>query len=101
MGVRWDDYSAAGPAETYRVSSIWNVYETGTAFHGMLGTGFRAPSLAELFFPFGNAALRPERSRGWDFGVRQQLLDLIDHREQAALNLVLELRELPKPAAAE
>ena len=43
--------------------------------HSSLGTGFRAPALAELFFPFGNAALQPERSRGWDVGVNWQWLD--------------------------
>jgi vitamin B12 transporter len=47
------------------------VPRTGTAFHGSIGTGFRAPSLAENLFPFGNPDLLPEKSIGWDCGLRQ------------------------------
>ncbi len=76
-GVRWDDHSRAGPANTYRVTTIWNVGETGFAPHGSVGTGFRAPALSENFFgvtnPFGfaNGTLRPEKSFGWDAGLRK------------------------------
>ena len=73
-GHRWDDHSAAGHAETYRVTTRYIVPETGTSFHGSIGTGFRAPSLAENFFPFGNPNLRPETSKGWDYGLEQSLL---------------------------
>jgi vitamin B12 transporter len=79
-GVRWDDHSRAGPAQTYRFSSIYK-FETATSLHGTIATGFRAPALSENFFgvgnPFGfaNANLRPERSKGWDAGIRQEMLD--------------------------
>ena len=39
-----------------------------------MGTGFRAPALAENYFPGGNPDLRPEHSKGWDCGVDQILL---------------------------
>jgi len=76
VGVRWDDHSAAGQAETYRVTTLYDVQEVCGAFHGSLGTGFRAPALAENSpFAFGaNPGLRPERSKGWDLGWRQELL---------------------------
>jgi len=76
VGVRWDDHSAAGPVNTYRVTTLYKVLETGGAFHGSLGTGFRAPALAENSpVAFGaNPNLRPERSKGWDAGVRQEFL---------------------------
>lgn len=74
VGARWDDYSSAGPAETYRVTSAYNLRETATIFRASLGTGFRAPALAENLFLFGNPALLPEESKGWDVGVEQTLM---------------------------
>lgn len=75
VGVRFDDHSRAGPAETYRATSVYTFVATNTDLHGSIGTGFRAPALAENLFAFGNPNLRPERSKGWDFGITQRLLD--------------------------
>ena len=75
VGARWDDYNRAGPAQTYRYTSLLKLEEIGTSLHGSLGTGFRAPSLAELLFQFGNPNLRPETSKGWDAGVQKYWLD--------------------------
>ncbi len=72
-GYRWDDASRAGSAQTYRFTSLYRIDPLGTAFHGSLGTGFRQPALAENLFAFGNPNLRPERSKGFDFGARQQI----------------------------
>lgn len=41
-GYRHDDYSLAGAADTFRVTSRYQVLETNTAFHSSYGTGFRA-----------------------------------------------------------
>jgi vitamin B12 transporter len=73
VGFRWDDHSAAGRAETYRLTSVYQLWETGTRLRGSIGTSFRAPSLAENLFPFGNPGLRPETSKGWEYGLDQQL----------------------------
>jgi len=75
IGVRWDHYNRAGPAQTYRFASNYQLDEIGTTFHGSLGTGFRAPALAENLFAFGNPDLRPEKSKGWDVGVSKSFLD--------------------------
>lgn len=75
IGSRWDDWNRAGPANTYRMTNLIKVPRTNTAFHGSIGTGFRAPALAENLFQFGNPNLRPERSKGWDVGVRQASFD--------------------------
>jgi vitamin B12 transporter len=69
VGARFDEHSTAGTAKTYRITSRYHVYQTGTAFRGSLGTGFRAPTLFELFSPYGNLGLDPEESFGWDCGV--------------------------------
>jgi vitamin B12 transporter len=72
VGFRWDEYSRAGPADTYRLTTLYRLPSTKTAFHASLGTAFRAPSLAELDY---GPNLRPERSKGWDVGLQQPLLD--------------------------
>src|SRR6266571_2399907 len=47
---------------------------SGTRIRGSAGTGFRAPTFNDLFFPdFGNPDLQPERSMSWDAGVDQKL----------------------------
>ena len=74
VGGRWDDYTFFGDTFTYRTTANLNVFETGTVVHGAIGTGFRAPALAELFDPFvGSLGLAPETSKGWEAGVRQSL----------------------------
>jgi vitamin B12 transporter len=75
-GWRYDDFSRSGDRSTYRVTSRYAPKSTGTAFHGSIGTGFRAPALAEIAAGFGfNPNLRPEKSFGWDVGIEQQFLD--------------------------
>jgi vitamin B12 transporter len=74
-GHRWDDHSAAGPAETYRFAGAFLIPETGTRLHGSIGTSFRAPALAENLFQFGNPNLLPETSKGWDYGLEQSFFD--------------------------
>ncbi len=70
VGFRWDDHSAAGPASTYRITTLYRHPAWQTGFHGTIGTGFRAPSLAEIAFG-PPAGLRPEKSQGWDVGIEQ------------------------------
>lgn len=79
VGVRWDDHSAAGDAQTYRFTQAFLIPETGGRIHGSLGRGFHAPSISQRFGAVGNPNLRPEFSRGWDLGLEQTLLqgDLI------------------------
>jgi len=72
VGARWDDYSLAGAAHTYRVATRYNLKETGTAFHGSMGTAFRAPSLVEYAY---GTDLKPEQSKGWDCGIEQSFAD--------------------------
>jgi len=73
-GLRRDDHSAFGSETTWRTTAGWRVARA-TRLHGTWGTGFRAPSFNELFFPgFGNPDLAAETSEGWDAGVEQELL---------------------------
>lgn len=75
VGLRRDDYSTFGSHVTYRTTASYNIEEIGTRFHSSWGKGFRAPSLNELFYPYyGNPDLKPEESKGWDFGVEKEIL---------------------------
>jgi vitamin B12 transporter len=75
-GVRQDSYNVFGSATTYRVTGGYLLNETGTKFRGSYATGFRAPTINDLFFPdFANPHLRPEKSRGLDVGVDQRFLN--------------------------
>lgn len=78
--VRHDVNDAFGPHTTYRVAPAVIVPETETKLKSSYGTGFKAPTLFQMFvnFPpffFGNPNLKPETSTGYDFGFEQPLLD--------------------------
>ncbi|MBM4306122.1 MAG: TonB-dependent receptor [Deltaproteobacteria bacterium] len=80
LGIRVDDHSRFGTETTYRVAPAYLIKETGTKVKGTFGTGFKAPTLYQLFAPatswgpIGNINLKPEKSRGWDIGAEQEFL---------------------------
>jgi len=75
VGARLDDHERFGDKTTYRIAPSY-AFKTGTCLKASYGTGFRAPSLYELYEPtYGNDDLGPEESRGWDFGVEQTFKD--------------------------
>ncbi|MFA7595679.1 MAG: TonB-dependent receptor [Novosphingobium sp.] len=80
-GVRIDDHETFGTFDTYRGTAAYNIAATGTKLKGSYSTGFRAPSLFELYGRccgdplFGNIDLKPETSKSWDLGIEQKLAD--------------------------
>lgn len=74
---RHDEHSVFGGYGTYRFTGAYLLPAAGTRLHASYGTGYRAPSLYELYAPFGtgNAALQPEESMSFDIGVEQSFLD--------------------------
>lgn len=74
-GVRVDDHNAFGSETTWRVAPVYAVSGTGTRIKGSYGTGFKAPSLFQLYSVYGSADLDPETSRGWDAGLEQDVMD--------------------------
>jgi len=76
-GGRIDDNSAFGDFNTYRFTGAYQVADTGTILRSSYGTGFRAPSLYELYAPYsfgtpvGNPNLKPETSQSFDAGIEQ------------------------------
>ena len=79
--VRYDSNERFGGKATWRVAPAYIVPGIGTKLKASYGTGFKAPSLTQLFvsFPafnfFANPDLQPEESEGYDFGFEQPLLD--------------------------
>ena len=71
-GLRRDDHSKFGGKTTYRVAPAYTVETMGTTFKASYGTGFRSPSLFELFSSFGSETLQAEESEGWDIGFEQE-----------------------------
>ncbi len=74
--IRFDDNSRFGSRTTWRVAPAWVIESTGTKLKATAGSGFKAPSLQQLYGTFGgNAALKAETSFGYDVGVEQGLFD--------------------------
>jgi vitamin B12 transporter len=71
LGIRLDDHSDFGTKTTYRLASSYLIRQTSTRLKGSYGTGFKAPSLYQLFSLYGDQDLEPEKGTGWDAGVEQ------------------------------
>ena len=81
ISVRYDSNSRFGGDTTFRVAPTYFIAATGTKLEASVGTGFKAPTLSEMFqnYPaygfFGNPNLKPESSTGYDIGFEQFLLE--------------------------
>lgn len=79
-GLRLDYHSCAGWALTYRLAPAYFLEKTQTKLKATFGTGFKSPSLYQLYAPrtfwgpVGNEHLKPEENAGWDIGIEQYFL---------------------------
>jgi vitamin B12 transporter len=71
-GVRYDAQSTFGDHVTGQASAAY-VVRPGAILRASFGQGFKAPSLYQLYSPYGALSLRPEEANGWDAGVEQHL----------------------------
>ena len=78
-GLRHDHFDYAGDATTGRAGAAYLLNDSATKLRATYGTGFNAPSPADRYgappYILPNPGLRPEKSRGWDIGVDQRILD--------------------------
>ena len=77
--IRHDLNDRFNDATTFRLTGSY-LFPTGTRIHAAYGTGVKNPSATELFGYsdgkyIGNPNLKPERSKGWEAGVEQTLLE--------------------------
>ncbi|RXK88359.1 TonB-dependent receptor [Chlorobaculum sp. 24CR] len=74
QGLRYEDNEKFGGKTTWRVAPSYTI--GNTVFKCSYATGFRAPSLFELYAPiYGNSELKAESSKGWDAGIEQKFAD--------------------------
>jgi vitamin B12 transporter len=80
INARYDKNDRFGGKVTYRVAPAYVIAGTGTKLKASVGSGFKAPTLSELFqsypafFFIANPNLRAETSTGYDVGVEQALV---------------------------
>lgn len=90
-GERYDDYRSSGSHTTGQFAAAWAL-ATGTVLRASLGQGFKAPSLYQLYSPYGNRDLKPEQSNSWDAGVEQRWGSIMDvsatYFERNSTNLI-------------
>ncbi|WP_321389349.1 TonB-dependent receptor domain-containing protein [uncultured Desulfuromusa sp.] len=80
IGLRHDDHDQFGGKTTWRFAPTYNLTSSGTRLKASVGTGFKAPTLYQLYgqlppYNVGNEDLQPEESFGWDLGFEQSLLN--------------------------
>jgi len=80
VGGRVDDNDKFGFHQTGELSGYLKPWDLGPRFRMSLGTGFKSPSLFQLYgivggFQVGNPALKPEESWSKEIGIDQELLD--------------------------
>jgi vitamin B12 transporter len=71
-GERHDNYDSFGQHYTGQVAAAWSL-PSSTVLRASWSQGYKAPSLYQLYSPYGNPALKPEQSTGGDGGVEQHL----------------------------
>jgi len=73
-GFRQDINSEFKDKFTYKVEVAYRFKKSGTKLRATHATGFRAPTINELFFaPFNNPNLKSEESKNWEAGIEQKL----------------------------
>lgn len=86
-GLRYDDHETFGNETTYRVGAVYNVRDLDLRVRTSYGTGFRAPTINELYYtdPWGssgNPDLEPEKSRSWEIGIEKEVI-----KERASISI--------------
>ena len=72
--VRYTDNSISGSLPTWSITEALLIDEIGMKLKANYGTGFKVPTLSELYMPIswgGNPNLKSETSNNWDIGFEQ------------------------------
>jgi vitamin B12 transporter len=70
-GARLDSHSNFGTATTYKIAP--GLKFKNTKLRSAFATGFKSPSLYQLYSSFGNPNLLPEQSSNWEIGADQNI----------------------------
>ncbi len=71
LGGRLNVHSRYGSNSTYTFNPSYSI-NGHFRFFGSLATGFKAPTLYQLYSDYGNLGLKPERSKTYEIGFQQQ-----------------------------
>ena len=80
FGSRFDDNSVAGNEEAHRVSFAYLFDDKSTKIKSSYGTGFRFPSLYEMYFVYASNVsslpfVKAENSKSFDIGIEKTFSD--------------------------
>jgi len=64
-----------GLSTTYRIAGSYILFNSGFRLHTSYGTGYRAPTLDEMFGSYGNISIKEETSRSRDIGIEYTSLN--------------------------
>ena len=70
-GGRLNVHSGYGSNQTFTFNPSYNISEHFRIF-GSIATGFKVPTLYELYSDYGNPNLKPERSKTYEIGFQQR-----------------------------
>ena len=73
QGLRFDSHDLAGDEITYKVAPVVNLSDQ-TNLRASYATGFKAPSLYQLYSIYGDQTLEAEESKNWEIGLRHSSL---------------------------
>ncbi|WP_353229580.1 TonB-dependent receptor [Novosphingobium sp.] len=73
-GLRIDDHSQFGSHDSYAINASIKLAEH-LRLRGSYATGFKAPTLYQLYSSYGRATLRPETARSYDGGLEYSARD--------------------------
>ena len=79
FGSRFDEHSLAGNEDSYRITTAYLFDDKTTKLKSSYGTGFRFPSLYEMYYYSStgyDGAERAETSRSFDMGFEKSFLNL-------------------------
>lgn len=75
VGGRYEDHEAIKSHFDYKAWVSYAVPKTETRLKCSIGTGFKAPSLFQLYSIYGNQDLKPEEADSYDMGFEQPLFN--------------------------
>jgi len=67
--LRTNMHDAYGSSVTYRLAGSYKIKNSGLRIHSSFGTGYRTPTLDELYGSYGNLSVKEENSRSRDIGI--------------------------------
>ena len=67
--LRVNRHDTFGSSATYRIAASYIIEDSGIRIHSSYGTGYRAPTLDELYGSYGSKSVKEENSRSRDIGI--------------------------------